>query len=189
MRRQLLVLMIIPFLAIYALSEETKTDTTFILTLRGNYLRSNDAYYRQIYGKNKYYPEIELGVHVYKFLYLRLSYGYLSAEGYTPLLGMRAKSVQHFTSLGPGIQGKIYGICYYKFGFGLFLVSYEEEAMGEKVADSSVGYSIDGGLIFKLFRPIFIETSIRFLTASENLEEVSIDLGGFRAGIGLGVMF
>jgi hypothetical protein len=72
---------------------------------------------------------------------------------------------------------------------GAFYASYKEEAMQEEVSDSAVGFRVDGSLIYRIGKSLFAGLSLGYLAASDDIEGVSIKLGGFKGGLLLGLKF
>lgn len=149
----------------------------------------SDKDYKEIYGKSVFYPEFKAGIKTFGDFYIWAGYGFLSESGTTRVLEMEAKSKQHYISFGIGYIRNIIKEIGFKVEIGGFNVSYKEEAMDEEITDSAFGFRADGGIIFNLSKYVFIETSAGYLTASDTIEDKSIKLGGFKAGISIGLKF
>jgi len=59
----------------------------------------------------------------------------------------------------------------------------------EKVTAETFGGGLEAAGIYKINRLLFTEISLAYLYAPDTVEEVGIELGGLRAGIGLGLRF
>jgi hypothetical protein len=161
----------------------------FMISVSGNYLNPSDSGFKDVYGNSVYYPELKVGFKFYGDFYLWVGYGFFSKKGTTTELEQEAKSTQHFFSFGIGHDGKISEKLGYKVELGGFNADYKEEAMGEDVTGSSIGYAVETGILYRVWSSLFIKISAGYLSASDKVEEVEIKLGGFKAGIGVEARF
>ncbi|NIM16940.1 MAG: outer membrane beta-barrel protein [Candidatus Aminicenantes bacterium] len=189
MKRTLLfVLMLVVFLVVLGKGNGFAADRLMIVA-SANYFSPGDKDFKDFYGKGQFYPELKAGFKVSPKLYLWAGYGWFSAKETTPVLNLEAKAKQQFLSAGLGLLLKISSTFDYKVEAGLFFVSYKEEALGAEVSDSAIGLRLDNGVTFHMTRHLFVEFSIGFLTASDTIDDITVKLGGLKAGIGLGVLF
>ncbi len=161
----------------------------FSLVVTGNILLPSDSGYKDTYGSARFYPELRLAYALGKGFFLYAGYGLLSASGTTPGLGADATSTQHFLSLGGGYGGPLGEKLSYKVGLGLFLDSYKEEALDMEITGSAIGFRADAGLCYALSPKISAQVGIGFLSGSDDVDGLSIKLGGFRLGAGVGYKF
>jgi len=77
----------------------------------------------------------------------------------------------------------------YKIEAAIASVRYKEEALEMEVTESTQGFSVETGVVFNLGKRFFSELSIGHLYATDVLPEKKVKLGGFKAGLGLGVKF
>jgi len=180
----LMIVFLLPFLPVKGFAGDSLT-----VSITANYLGPADDGFKEIYGNGLFYPELKLGYKMSKSWFLWARYGFLSANGTTPVLNREAKSTQHFLSGGPGYMAKISQKLIYTIEAGVFYVKYKEEALGEELSDSAVGFRVDSGLMYRLSQALFVEITLGYLNASDTIEDFPVKLGGFKAGIGLGVSF
>ena len=180
----LMIVLLLPFLPMKGFA-----GNSFTFSVTANYLAPKDEGFKEIYGNSVIYPELKLGYKMSESWILWVRYGFLSATGTTPVLNREAKSTQHFLSGGPGYMGKISPKLLYTLEAGVFYVKYKEEALEEELSDSAIGFRFDGGLMYRLSQTLFVEMTIGYLKASDTIEGFPVELGGFKAGIGLGAAF
>ena len=162
----------------------------FSVTFTANYFRPGDSGYRDIYGSTDFLPEIKVRAIVYKNFYLCIGVDYLKSKGETsPELREESRSIQTFSSLGAGIKYDINPKLGLRLEGGLLAVRYKEEALGTKISGSDFGLNFEGGLKYALIQGFFMDLSAGYLTASDEIEGVSIKLGGIKAGVGIGIEF
>ncbi|MDD8026787.1 MAG: outer membrane beta-barrel protein [Acidobacteriota bacterium] len=160
------------------------------VVVSGSLLFPSDSNYRDTYGSARFYPEIRVAYALSKGFFLYAGYGLLAASGTTPGLEVDASSTQHVFSLGGGIGGPLTGKLSYKAGLGLFLDAYKEKAMDIEVTGSAIGFRVDAGLCYSLTPKISAQVGLGYLAASDTTDDdVSIKLGGFRLGAGVGYKF
>ncbi len=174
---------------ILLLSAYLAAEDRFMISLTGSALFPADSGYKDTYGKYVFIPELKACAWIVKGLYLWAGYGYLSKNGQTPILQLEASSRQHFISLGAGYGGKISARFGYQLELGVTDVSYTEESMGEKVTGSTVGFRINGGLNYKVGKHFLLLAELGYIRATDTFEDNSFTLGGFKAGVGIGIRF
>jgi hypothetical protein len=174
---------------IFLLCGYTFSEGKFAFSVAGNYLIPSDSGYKDIYGNSVFYPELKTGYSVYKGFYIFAAYGFFTKKGKTLAFDQSAESIQHFLSFGIGHAGTISDRVEYKAEFGLLHASYREESMGEKVTGSSLGFCVEAGILYRIHSVLFGKISIGYLRASDSIEDVAIELGGFKTGIGLEIRF
>jgi len=184
MRKIMFVSVLISVLCVYVFSEGK-----FMVSVAGNYLIPSDSGYKDIYGSSVLYPELKAGYRLVKGFYIFAGYGFFAKKGTTLEFNQEAKSTQHFLSFGIGHDGKISNRFGYKAELGLLHASYREESMGEEVTGNSIGFGIEAGILYRINSVLFVKVSAGYLNASDRIEDVEIDLGGFKTGIGVEVRF
>lgn len=157
--------------------------------ITGNFLVPADENFKKVYSNGVLYPELQARYKILRGFYLWAGYGFVSVTGETPVLKLEAKSIQHFLSGGIGYMFHLSSKFDYMSEMGIFNASYKEETLGEEFSDSAIGFRIKNGLIYRLGRSFYVEVSLGYLTASDIVDDISIKLGGFRTGIGLGAAF
>lgn len=183
--KKTLLLIVIMFLILTGVA----SGENIFFTASANYLIPSDKDFKDIYGSGVFYPEIKAGYDVFEGFYIWAGYGFLSAAGTTTLLAEEAKSSQNYISFGFGYQGRISERVGYKIETGTSYVTYREEAMGLEVSGSAMGYRLDGGINFDVLKNVFLEINAGYIAASDSVDNLSVKLGGFKAGVGMGVRF
>ena len=176
------------FLITFLTSVSVFSKESVWVSVTGNYLMSSDSGFKDIYGNGHIYPEIKAGIKIFKSFYFWAGYGFLSASGQTlEYMEEEASTTQQFLSAGVGykIPGKL-GI---KVETGLFNVHWKEEAMDEENSGSAIGFRFDSSILFGIGKSFFFEITAGYLHASDSVDDISIKLGGFKGGIGIGIKF
>jgi hypothetical protein len=172
---------------------KAEQDLKFFLTLTGNYMVPAQDNFSEIYGGGALSPGVKAGYKFYRSFYLWAGYEFLSKNGATPLFEEESKWKEAFLSGGIGYHGNMSAAFAYKLEIGLFSAAYTEEAFGEEVTGSGLGAGINGALVFKAGDRLFMEFFIGYITASDNIEndieDITLKLGGLRGGVGLGIRF
>ena len=104
-----------------------------------SYLGKDDAGFKEIYGSGGIQPGLRAEVGIWKSLSVYASYGYFSKKGTTPILEEDAKTTQHSISLGAAWRGTISEKAAWGIYAGLLHIRYQEEALGDKIKDSTGG--------------------------------------------------
>lgn len=180
-----ILILIVLFFAPTASGSEKKG----LVLLSASYFGYSDSRHKEVYSSGNIYPEIKVGFKTYRDFYLWGSYGFLTADGVTPVLEEATKINYHHMSIGGGYSGNFSERLVYLIELGLFYVNYREKAMGEEVSGSSVGFRIGGGIIFNISKVLFTEVSVGYLHAQDKVEDITLKLGGFKAGIGFGIRY
>ncbi len=170
---------------IFLLCGYTFSDGKFMVSVSGNYLVPSDSGYKDVYGDSVFYPELKAGYRVHKGFYVFAGYGFFTKKGTTLEFGQKSESTQNFLSLGIGYEGSISDRFGYKVELGLLHAKYREEAMGEEVSGSSTGFGGEVGFLYRIHSSIFAKAFAGYLRASDRIQDVAIELGGFKAGLGL----
>ena len=152
-----------------------------------SYLGKEDAGFKEIYGSGGIQPGLRAEAVVWKELSIYASYGYFSKKGTTPVLEEEAKTTQHSFSLGAAWRGALSGKAAWGIYAGLLHIRYQEEALGGKIKDSAMGIELGALLDYSLSDRIFLFPFLSYLTASDTIDDMKIKLGGFKAGVGLGI--
>lgn len=172
------------------------------LTLYGNVLSASDSSYKDVYGGGTFYPELR--VESQPFIYknkisLWGGLGYLSASGTIPGFDEQANASQVYVAAGCGYTHKLAFLLprlSANAKLGLVYFNYREEAMDTEVSDSSIGITATFGVTYDIDKKFFAALDIGFLTGSGTIaatdelsEDISVKLGGFKFGLGVGYRF
>ena len=110
-------------------------------------------------------------------------------KGTTAVLAEESKTTQHFIAAGAawrkGLSAKLDGSLY----AGLLVVRYREEALGETVKGTALGVEAGGGLRYMLSARLFLSPFVSYLLADDTIAGTKVKLGGFKAGVGVGLAF
>lgn len=156
----------------------------------GNYFAPANADFKAIYGDHHFLPEVELHLKIVKGFYLWTSYSYLKAEGTTiTMFNEPTEWRQSFLSAGGGYEFKLSPGLYSYLQTGIVHTRYEEESMGDVFKDTASGLFFGGGLIYDLGRNIYSKLEIAYLSISDTITAATVKLGGFKAGMGIGLKF
>ncbi len=179
-----LMLILLLFASTAAASEKKGS-----VLLSASYFEYSDSRHKEVYSSRDIYPEIKAGLKAYRGFYVWGRYGFLTANGVTPILKETTKINYHHVSIGGGYQGNFSGSLDYLVELGLLYVNYREKAMGEEASGSSVGFRLGGGVIFNISKVLFTEVSIGYMDAKDDVGDFTVKLGGIKAGIGFGIRY
>jgi len=184
MKKSIIVLMIILTTAILLPAQER-----VLISATGNLLLPNDGDFRDIYGDSQFMPEILADVNLFKGICLRLGYGFYSAEGVTPELAFDCKTSQTALTAGVSYLGKISPRWHWSAGIGICRLGYTEEALDQEITGSAWGPSADAGIIAFIGRHFLARLNLGYAGAEDTVEDITVKLGGIKAGAGIGVRF
>lgn len=170
---------------------ETKKSgrNKFFVMLSTGYLFSLDSNYKKIYGNSSILPQIKVGFKISENFYMWTGYGGVKGKGLILEIGTNAESAQNFFALGFKYTRFFPKRLGYKLDVSTVKVSYSEKALDTKVKGSALGYNFEAGLVYNLGRCLFTEFYVGYLYASKLVLNKMITLGGFGAGLGLGMKF
>ena len=180
-----ILILIVLFFAPTASGSEKKG----LVLLSASYFGYSDSRHKEVYSSGNIYPEIKVGFKAYRDFYLWGSYGFLTADGVTPVLEEATKINYHHMSIGGGYSGNFSERFDYLVELGLLYVKYREKAMGEELSGSSVGFRLDGCLILNINKVLFTVVTLGYLFAKDEVEDITLKLGGIKAGIGFGIRY
>lgn len=164
-------------------------DLKFFVSIGGNYMLPAQENFKDIYGSGLLDPEIRIGYRLHRNFHVWGGFGFSSKTGASPTLKERTKWQEKCLSLGLSYNGSISARIDYKASLGAIYISYSEEALGETPSGNAFGVRIDGSGIFNISNRWFTEILMGYLLASDTINDISLKLGGFKTGIGLGVRF
>jgi len=154
------------------------------------YRAASDSLIKAIYKSGGIQAGGFVGLGLGQRLEIRVEVGTFKMEG------MMTGSDEKLTlSLMPVTAGARFqflnkAICPY-LGAGGAFVKYEEkypERIGN-VSDSASGFYAEGGVYLRSGRLLFFDVNVRYLSAKADSLDGNVDLGGIRAGLGLGFRF
>ncbi len=176
-------------LMIFLLWMSAFSQGRFRISLGGNYFRPSDEVYKTVYGKSKFYPEIQGAVRISRNFYIEAGYGFLSATGTIPESHDHLESRMKFLSVFIGYMAPLIGKFNVLIELGREYVHYTEKAWGETKSDSSLGFQIRGGCVCPILKNFFAVLFFGYSNTSDTLDQEFIKLGGLKAGLSLGTRF
>lgn len=183
---------------------EARLDLKGFIYVTANYMIPPERVLKDVYGSRLFTPELKVGYKFYRAFYIWGGFAFSTKKGKSINFPFSedpspAKWKQTFLSLGLGYSGDMSIKFGYKAEVGMFYVSFrdEMEPIGERgglvdtfsESGTTVGVRIGGAAIFKISDQLFTEVSLGYLYASDKINDISIQLGGLKAGIGLGIRF
>jgi opacity protein-like surface antigen len=139
-----------------------------------------DNRFKDFYGSVRFSPDLKAGFNFLESFYLWLGYSRFSASYTDPVLNEEANINQHFLAIGIGWETRRGRRLQSDFFAGLILAGFKEQAMGEAVKDSVVGFELGTGLRYFIKKKVFVGGAFSYSEASASLAETEISLGGKR---------
>jgi hypothetical protein len=139
-----------------------------------------DKRFKDFYGSVRLGPELKAGYNFFESFYLWLGYSYFSASCTVPVLLEEANITQHFLALGVGWETRRGRRLQSDFFAALVLAGFKEQAFGETVKDSAVGFELGTGLRYFIKKKVFVGGALSYSDARILLSETEISLGGRR---------
>ncbi len=164
-------------------------DPRFSLSLAAGLQWPADSGYKEVYGQNVFLPELKGGFFLSPSIYLWAGYGQATAKGKTAVLELDSKSSQNYLQVGAGWQGALSGKLGFRAELGLAEILYREEALGETVSGSTIGFILSGSLTYSLSKMFYLLADAGYLYAKKTINSVGVKMGGLRAGFGAGLNF
>lgn len=188
MRRIILVTMMF-LLMITLAAAGNKRICNVKLQIQGGFLFPSDSEFKRTYGDYLIYPGIKFNIRVINGFYVFISYDFIYDIGITQGIEDDSKTTQHLTAFGINYQGRFnQGFGYYLLG-GVAYIFYKEDAMGDRISDSALGFNSEVGLTYNFGRNWQGLIFAGYTWADDEIEGISIKLGGIKAGVGLGIDF
>jgi len=172
-----------------AVNFKAERDFKMFFLVSGNYLLPAESGFADIYGSGPIYPGVTAGYKFNRNWYIWGGYSFFSKKGKSAVLEKPSKWKQAYSSLGIGYYKNISIRAAWKGSIGAMYVRFSEEAFDDKVTANTFGVGLEAAGIYKIGQHLFTEITLAYLYAPDTVEEVNIELGGLRAGIGLGLRF
>ena len=154
---------------------------------RGSYFNPTDQVFRDIYGNGMSWGG-ELGFRLTERIGVWAGGDYFSKVGKLIFTEEETK-----VRIAPLTAGAKYYLAIGKLmpymGAGLGYFQYKETNSIGTVEKGAIGFVVRAGLVFKLGAPFFMDVQGTWSTCSVQPLEVQANLGGFSAGVGLGLEF
>ena len=181
-----IVLILFVGLSHYSFAKNFKLGGSF-----NYYSVADDKIFKEVYEDGGLMFGVFLSYEPIKRFEIRGEANYFHAKG-----GMTfTKEEVTFTIIPIVIGLRIWTVEIQKFkpylGSGLNLYSYKEELPDrfDDVSDSTIGFHFEGGTYLNLAKMFYLDFNIRYVFATTKSEHGNTELGGLRAGIGIGIQF
>ena len=154
---------------------------------RGSYFNPTDQVFRDIYGNGMIWGA-ELGFRLTERIGVWAGADYFSKVG--KLIFTEEETKVRIAPLTAGAKYYLtLGRLMPYVGAGLGYFQYKETNSIKTVEKGAIGFVVRAGLVFKLGAPFFMDIQGTWSTCSVRPLEVQANLGGFSAGVGLGLEF
>lgn len=160
----------------------------FYLKVNYNYMMAADEGYSDLYGSSSMVPYFKAGFRMARYFYVWAGVGAMSASGVIEEVDAEAKTSQRYLLVGLNYQRNLTKRLGFKLEGSAVSVSYKEEALGLEIKNSALGFNFEGGLVLNLSKRFFTEFSAGYLFATDVVLEGKIRIGGFAAGLGMGML-
>ena len=185
--------------AILLLSLPLLAADKFFLALQGDFQQFTDADYKSIYGSSAFMPEFALSARIFKQIHLRAAVSFLKQSGSTIAEDVggpqtTTHSQQTFIFIGPEYAAAAGKKMQCRLYAGALFASYKEtteDSSWQAVSGNAGGFEAGTGLWLSFGARIQAGVIVAFNHITDTItidgESVGIKLGGFKAGVGLGI--
>lgn len=175
---------------LFKIDGEKKGDRSrFMVMVDAGYMFSFDKDYKKIYGSGDIFPRVKVGYRIARNFYIWAGYSTVKGKGTIPEIESAASSAQNFLALGFKYARNFSNKLGYKLEASAVRASFSEKALDTEVKESVSGFGLEAGLTYPLGKRLFSEFSTGILYASDMVLSKKVYLGGFSAGLGLGMKF
>ncbi len=185
MKKNILFLTVIILFSVTLL--HAGSGDSFRITGMANYFQPSDEYFKNIYGSELTYGG-EIGIKLWKWISLWSAADFYTKKGQTTF-SEEETDIQIIPIFG-GLMFQFTNSSfrpYTAFGIGYF--QYKETNPIGTVEDGDLGYVIQAGIRFKPIDLLFLDFKTSYSFCQVKPADIEADLGGFRAGFGLGLEF
>lgn len=183
----LLACMLVSF-SVACPAEETGSKR-FMVTAGVNLFNSTSADYRQIYGPAVLMPELKITAKAYRNFTLWGSFAMISKDGYIEEVEEDTHINQTLLGFGLGYAHDLSAKLRLRGELGMTYIRFKEDALNLTQKGSGLGWKIGANLDYFINKRLFAMLTAAYCSASDEIENNKIKLGGFQAGIGLGFAF
>jgi len=160
---------------------------TIRVEIKGAYFQPSDEAFRDIYGQGQTFGA-ELGFKFNKFMGLWLSVDSFSKKGQMTFTQEETTLKIMPISAGLSLEVALSFISpYAHLGVGYF--HYEESNILGQVKKNNFGYAGQIGLLIKAVGPLYLDLFGQYSSCKVKPLELEANLGGLKAGLGLGLQF
>jgi|GEM_PF-2638205 len=161
----------------------------FLFQLDGSVFFAADRRFNDVYSARGIHPGIKFSCAVTPSIVVSLGYDYLFHRGETVVTGADTESTQHTLRLAGGIGYSLTPIISCRLEGGIFHGWYREEVLEELLSGSGLGFLLEGSLVVRLPRGLRGLVILGYRYGKDHYQGQEIVLGGFRAGVGAGIVF
>jgi hypothetical protein len=160
---------------------------TVAVEIQGARFRPADSAFREIYGSGAAFG-VQFDLKIWGGLGFWATGGRFKRDGALTLTGETTTIT--LTPLAAGVRYALgtRGLTTY-IGLGFGFVRYREESPLGKVDEGDFGFVGQAGFLIGLVGPLFADLQARYTKCVAEPAGVKADLGGFQAGLGLGLRF
>lgn len=155
--------------------------------IKGAYFSPTDNAFKDIYGQGKTFGA-EVGLKFNRFIGLWVSAENFSKKG--KMTFTQEETTLKIMPLSAGLSFELglgFVSPYAHLGVGYF--HYEESNVLGQVKKNNVGYVGQIGLLIKTIGPLYLDLFGQYSSCKVKPLELEADLGGLKAGVGLGLQF
>jgi len=173
-------------LAIFLVSASAYADEFFV-EVKGSYFRPTDQYFKDVYGNGVSYGG-EIGFQASKWISVWAGGDYFTKKG-TLTFTEEETELKIFPIYG-GIRFRLTQTRISPYlGLGVGYFQYKETNPIGEIEKGDVGYIVQAGCLFKTTGGFFFDIKGSYSYCKVKPADLEADLGGFKAGIGLGFEF
>lgn len=158
------------------------------LTAAAHMMSVSDEGFTDVYGSRVVLPELSLSLQVSRGLHLRLAGSMFSKNGVVAgPFDETSQTRQTFLAFAPEWVQPLGARLKLGVHAGAAYVSYREEAFEQTVTGNAFGLDAGAGLYYSVGRSLLVFLSLGYTRAADTVNDIDITLGGFKAGLGLGI--
>ena len=157
--------------------------------VHAGYFFHRDAGFKDVYGNGNLTFGSKAALRLIEGFHLTGGMDFLKTKGTIPQSEFNAEASQRNISAGLAYFFELSYSWEFRLGGDLVYVDYEESAFGEKIEDNALAYRIEGALMWRVSKDIFSEIQVSYTHGSDEIEDRTINIGGFQVGVGLSFRF
>jgi len=186
-RKYFIIFIVIVVFAGLGFSWSEVGASTLRVEIKGAYFKPSDEAFRDIYGQGQTFGA-ELAFKFNKFMGLWLSVDSFSKKGKMTFTQEETTLKIMPISAGLSLEVPLSFISpYAHLGVGYF--HYEESNILGQVKKNNFGYAGQIGLLIKTVGPLYLDLFGQYSSCKVKPLELEANLGGLKAGLGLGLQF
>jgi opacity protein-like surface antigen len=148
-----------------------------------------DPIYKDTYGSGNLIYNGFLGYDLSKRFEIRAEVGYFKDKGETTLTREEIKFSMIPVLIGVRVKFVKIGKLNPYLGVGVDFCSFKERARLGDTSGSTTGFHLEGGSYVAMGQRFHVDLNLRYIKADARPLDERINLGGWRAGVGVGYSF